>query len=137
MTAALSSIAVNGMGAALIAFGAHGASDRRRHIQTINIEPLPATAPTAHDHARQFVRSALRPADTNTPLARLLPAYVAWCQATGAEPLPKREIATELAALFEKIGVEIAEVDGERQIWRAKIEPGRVLSPMTTIGVNA
>lgn len=147
IVAGLRSIAANGLGAALIAFGA----TRQTRSQPAPAAPSAAScavevqtlrtmlpAPTARDQAARFAREVLTPADANTPVADLHPAYLEWCEHRGVEPFAKREIGTELAELFQRTGLEIVDIDGRRFVARAKLKTARpVLGPMTRIGVSA
>ena len=99
------------------------------------LSPLPVSS--ARDHAVRFARDVVTPADANTPVADLQPAYLDWCRATDTTPFPTREIGLELANLFNRAGVEIIDIGGMKYVSRAKIKAGRVLGPMTTIGVQA
>lgn len=40
-------------------------------------------APNAKDHAQRFSRDTLTPADVDTPVVKLLSAYLDWCRALG------------------------------------------------------
>lgn len=129
ITAALRSIAANGLGAALIAFGAHtgkrqGVSQRKSNRWSVIAGPAKGSlaAPTARDHAVRFSRDVLTPADADTPVAQLHSAYLEWCRSGDHEPFPTREIGAELAALFRRTGVEIIDVDGTRYIAGARIK---------------
>jgi hypothetical protein len=142
LTAALRSIAANGLGAALIAFGANGKSEvhRPRTARTTpsrvaDAEPVrtPLPAPTARDHAVRFSRDVLTPADADTRVADLQPAYLDWCQCTNRVPFPTREIGLELADLFKRAGVENVDVGGTKYVSQAKIKPG----PVTKIDASA
>jgi len=139
--AALRSVAANGLGAALIAFGAHGSAEASHrvatregvgapHLASGNVEVASTTAlpaPTARDHAVRFCREMLSPAEIDTPVLELHPAYLAWCQLNNQTPHPLREIGYELAELFKRAGLEVVDVAGAKFISRAKISPHRAL----------
>jgi hypothetical protein len=127
LVAALRSIAANGLGAALIAFGAHGKSERvnrrpaeQTTLRTIVAISLPAS--TARDHAIRFSRDVLTPSDANTPVAKLHPAYLRWCRSNDQTLFPTREIGLELVGLFDRSGIEIVDVDGTKCLARARIK---------------
>lgn len=82
-------------------------------------------APNAKDHAQRFSRDTLTPADVDTPVVKLLSAYLDWCRALGEEPCGTRDIGTELAELFKRTGIEIVDVGGTRCVSHACIRPSR------------
>ncbi|MFA5956134.1 hypothetical protein [Hyphomicrobium sp.] len=164
LAAVLRSLAVNGLGGALIAFGAHGGGStarrkraRPRAVASREAKSLPLSSPstasatvlvsvksierpTAREHALHFSRDVLAPAATDTPLAKLHSAYHNWCEALGEEPYAAREIGAEMAALFERTGIEVIEVDGTRFVSRARIKGARskvVLGPITRADATA
>lgn len=118
ITAALASIAANGLGASLVAFGAHGRRQDEKPAtrpQVTIVEPPKALeGPWAHDHAARFSLDALEPAPahTTTPVAKIHNAYVKWCAARNQKALPPREIAAAMRDLFEHAGLEIDLIDG-------------------------
>lgn len=131
IVAALRSVAINGLGAALIAFGAHGRKRETIDETAPGAHPaakaeevrLPFPTPTARDHAFRFARDVLEPAEgVDTPIANLHPAYVSWCSSTGQSPFPVRTIAGELADLFKRTGIEIVDVAGTKVVAGAKLK---------------
>ncbi|WP_423415561.1 hypothetical protein RLW55_03260 [Hyphomicrobium sp. B1] len=143
--AALRSIAINGLGAALIAFGAHGrkretninAASEARPAAKVEEVRLPFPTPTARDHAFRFARDVLEPANgIDTPIANLHPAYMAWCSSAGQCPFPVRTIAGELADLFKRTGLEIVDVAGTKVVAGAKLRDSeaRTCVPALIIG---
>jgi hypothetical protein len=44
----------------------------------------------------------------------VLAAYRAWCGENGLDPLPGREVGLELAGLFERARIDVAERDGRK-----------------------
>jgi len=126
ITAALASIAANGLGASLVAFGSHGAKRTSQQMSTecyrMTVAPaqaLPALSP--HDHAVRFGYDMLAPADATTPIAKILTAYLAWCAARDQRALPPREIAAAMRDLFERAGLEIEIVDGVPHLRGARL----------------
>lgn len=129
--AALASLAINGGGAALVAYAAHG---RRRqtvvHVHaalnaqaTLQTDPQPtAQLPTSitvepttqavtRDAAREanrFAAATFVPASGRVRLSDIREAYHRWCQNAGLEPLPDREIGAALAQLFQSVGLKRA-----------------------------
>jgi hypothetical protein len=119
------SLAINLPASALIALGVKMGA--RREPQTVDttavdlayVKPadslgrsvLPAPKAPMREaaiEAERFGVAMLRPAKG----ARLSPgelraAYIGWCDANGAEPLPMSEIAPALGALFRKAGIAI------------------------------
>jgi hypothetical protein len=126
IAAALASISANGLGAALVAFGAHGIGHREKVRSTPTaqvaevISPVPAS--TALEHAARFGLDALAPATAATPLANLHSAYQAWCRERGESPLPPREIALALKDLVSRSGLRIEAIDGAPHIVGAKLK---------------
>lgn len=119
IAAALASIAANGLGAALVAFGSHGASHRESQQeassekQKVVVVPAKAIeAPTAHVHAARFGRDMLVPAEATTPVVNLYGAYLDWCAVREYHPLPTREIGSAMSELFKRAGLEIENIDG-------------------------
>ncbi len=117
IAAALRSFAINGLGAALIAFGAH----RRRKIEergpaAATISEMPRKAVIREtEHAAQFAVEALTPAaEHEADLLTLHDAYRGWCDRKGIEPLSAARIGAVLASLFDGTGIVIAERNGRR-----------------------
>lgn len=142
LIAALRSIAANGLGTALIAFGAHvrsAAVDRQMSDADTSqcssnvAHPLTAAktevasthalpAPSAQYHAVRFSREMLSPSQHDTPVSALRPAYVGWCTSKGYAPFPTLEIGRELAKLFARVGIEVVDADGTKLIAGVKIK---------------
>ncbi|WP_045836444.1 hypothetical protein [Hyphomicrobium sp. 99] len=141
VAAALRSLAINGLGAALIAFGARTGKPalciRRTPAKAEEVDVdemrLPFPAPTAKEHAFRFARDVLEPADIDTPVVKLHGAYVEWCSAVGQEPFPVRTIGLELAELFKRTGIEIVEIAGTRFIAKARLNAQRLLAPTVNV----
>lgn len=148
IAAALASIAANGLGASLIAFGAHRAPSERKPGAAVDsaqpahpnpaeartAEPLALPAPTPRDHAARFGLDMLAPAAVSTPVVKLHSAYRDWCRTNGHEPFPAREIGPAMLQLFERSGLAIEQVEGVPHLAgaRLKSEPHRALGPMAT-----
>lgn len=140
ITAALASISANGLGAALVAFGAHGVGRREKvnatpPAQMAEVIP-PAPAATALEHAARFGLDALAPATAMTPLVTLHSAYHEWCRERGESPLPAREIALALKDLVDRSGLRIEAIDGTPHIVGAKLKARpqrRALGSMTRL----
>jgi hypothetical protein len=136
LVAALRSIAANGLGAALIAFGAHGKPERANRPSPEQgassvANAISLLAPSAMDHAIRFSGEVLTPSDVDTPVAKLHPAYLAWCRSRGQTPFSPREIGYELVNLFNRAGVEIIETDGTKYIAGARINSATPVSGTT------
>ena len=138
LTAALASIAANGLGAALVAFGSHGPMARK--LMAARAEPaidlsapqvrerkaLPA--PAARDHAARFALESLAPANATTPIVLLHGAYLDWCERSGIAPLAAREIGSALDDLFQRTGLVVTKVGGAPHLIGAKLKAARALS---------
>ena len=129
IAAALASIAANGLGAALIALGAHRPAREDEHAATtlapttqLAHQPAALPAPTPRDHAARFGLDVLAPGDTSVPIVKLHAAYLDWCRSRHVAPFAPREIAAALSALFEKSGLEIVEVEGQPHVTGARLK---------------
>lgn len=119
--AALASIAANFMGAALVAFGAHGARPPR--VATIEIvEPARQLPPSPREHAAAFARQTLIPATDETSMLTVFEAYRAWCASRGEPALPAREIGKALLDLFDRLRLPVAVVDGTPHVRGARLK---------------
>jgi hypothetical protein len=110
LEAVLASLALNGCGAALIAFAAHAPRRKVEDAETLPpAETPPERKPDPRDAAAEadwFARSTFRPgAGARVRLADLRQAYHAWCETRGLSPLPDHEIGQALSRLFEKVGL--------------------------------
>jgi hypothetical protein len=119
LAAALSSLSVNILGAALIAFAAHTKDNRIIDAVATKVEqprvfealpppaaPLPAT-PSTREHAADFIATSLR----RDPAARvhardLHSAYLDHCRELDISPRP--DIGVELAVLLRALGLTMA-----------------------------
>lgn len=136
LIAGLRSIAANGLGAALIAFGAHAGGSARGKLARCDLAPLSeaqvasvASTPallalSAHDHAVRFSREMLAPAEFDTPVSALHQAYLRWCLSKTEIPYSLREIGRELANLFARLEIEIIEIAGTKFVARVEIKSG-------------
>jgi hypothetical protein len=123
--AGLASLAINGLAAALLAFGAHG---RRR--ETVLAAPA-ATSSKAPEvvrpsepkliagprdglaHLAKFFVHAMRPETGRaTPVRDVRAAYLRWCRDRGHDALPARDMADRLATLCDKAGLQIDTNEG-------------------------
>jgi hypothetical protein len=113
ITAAVGSMAANGLACGLIAFAAH---HRREDLIEMTgaelvVEPAPVMLPT--EHAAQFAVEALQPAKgKRLDLMTVHAAYGAWCARKGIQPLSANQIGAALAQLFEGAGISVAERQG-------------------------
>jgi hypothetical protein len=142
ITAALASIAANGLGAALVAFGAHGAHRETETPQTTTVAPLaavPAPARSAIDHAARFGRAMLRPADVATPVDKLYAAYLDWCHQLGSKPYPPQEIGGAMNRAFMEAGLRVERINGTPHVIGAKLKTPqrRALGVMTPKAAQA
>lgn len=136
LTAALGSIAANGLGGLLLAFAGHGQHQRPLlHWPMPAPEPLPQTASTSvapmqltgpkigttpvdppREHASgpvsAFAVASLYPvADSAVPLADVYKAYREWCADSGRLPLDPGTFADEFAGLVKRLrlGVQMSD----------------------------
>jgi len=128
LIATLGSIGANGLGASLLAFGAHGKRQTVPEvIEATAIEAVPDhAAPPINlkEHAAKFGISCLVPATgQQTQLQSIFEAYVQWCRSMSIEPLPSRDIGTELSALFGKAGIEIDSFENQHVALNIAIRP--------------
>ena len=117
IAAGLRCFAINGLGAALIAFGAHRRrklEERKLAARAVSEMPRKAVIREA-EHAAQFAVEALTPAaEHEADLLTLHDAYRGWCDSKGIEPLSAARIGAVLANLFDGTGITIADRDGRR-----------------------
>ena len=105
--AGLLSIAVNVLGAALVAFAAHPQKAVAANIVANEI-PTNASRRTARGEAAKFAADTFVPdPDGTVSLADMCRAYRGWCKRNGMEPLPIDAIGSQLNDLFEKAGLEV------------------------------
>jgi hypothetical protein len=103
ITAALGSMAANGLAYGLIAFAAHHRHDNSIEITDIVVEPAPVVRPT--EHAAQFAIEELQPAKgKRLDLMKVHAAYRDWCARKGIQPLSANQIGAALAQLFDDAG---------------------------------
>lgn len=130
--AGLASLAINGLGAALLAFGAHGGGRHREPAPPaspatdIATEPAPrpviATARDGMAHVAKFAVEAMRPdPEARTPARDVRAAYLRWCSERGHDALPARDLADHLASLCNKAGLTVDTVDGTPLICGMKL----------------
>lgn len=125
VAAGLASLAINGLGAALLAFGAHGRC--RETVQAVQAatSPVPPEvvrpskpkmiAPPRNGlaHLAKFFVDAMRPETSGVTAVRdVRAAYLRWCSDQGHDALPARDMADRLAALCDKAGLQIEPNDG-------------------------
>lgn len=117
--AGLSSFAVNGLGALLIAFGAHGHHGRKGEVEIAlkqsdptpaSKEPVsrPAMPISNKDHAAKFGLECLEAsADAETSLSDIGEAYLRWCKRSNLPPLRPAALGSTMAKLFEDAGLPV------------------------------
>ena len=111
LTAALGSMAANGLACGLIAFAAHHRRYDPVEIAEIVVEPALIVRPT--EHAARFAVEALQPAKgKRLDLMAVHAAYRAWCARKGMQPLSANQIGTALAQLFDEAGITVAKRQG-------------------------
>lgn len=139
VAAGLASLSANGLGAGLIAYGAHGVLLRKAAAEpqgrqqgekvpltieaaftaTQEAKNKPAVVvplPTPRDprqQAAKFGLDCLHPVrGALTSLSDVQTAYIDWCALNQTPPLPTSKIAAALAELFEDSGLDVEEHDG-------------------------
>jgi hypothetical protein len=116
--AGLASLAINGLGAALLAYGAHGGSrPTEAALPTspaidIATEPPPrpmiATTRDGMSHVAKFAVEVIQPdPEGATPARQIRAAYLRWCRDRGHNALPAHDMADRLAALCDKAGLHV------------------------------
>jgi hypothetical protein len=132
--AGLASLAINGLGAALLAFGAHGRS-REPESTVVAAVTNDATAAVPHPklrmiaappeglgHFAKFAVEMMRPdSDGATPARDIRAAYLRWCRDRDHDALPSRDMADLLAALCTKANLEIVHNEGDPLIRGVKL----------------
>ena len=155
LAAALASVAANGLGAALVAFGAHGrhphsepskkpaqrverasealtieaefTAPARAAKQTAVVLPLPAQ-PSPQEQAARFGIERLVPAaDMKVALGDVHAAYRDWCAERGTQPLPAKKIAAALADLFADSGLDVEELGSRLYVTGVTLAPKAAL----------
>jgi len=136
VAAALASIAANGLGAALVAFGAHGHREEPKAGTQTEKPEIIQPQRQAREHAARFGLDVLTPARAATPVMRLHSAYQEWCRDRGEQPLPAREIGSALDDLFRRSGLRVEAIEGAPHIIGAKLKTRpqrRALGHMTKL----
>ena len=155
IAAGLASLSANGLGAGLVAYGAHGHARRQiqKPQQTADKRPLTIEAeftaaqeakaapakilplPTPKDPRQQAAKFGLEcftPAGAAwPPLAEGQMAYVVWCAQAQIPPLPTAKIAAALADLFEGSGLMLEEHDGRLFVRGAALQAKSSLVALT------
>jgi uncharacterized membrane protein len=133
IVAVLASIGSNGLGAALLAFGAHAPS-RRRVVQieaqaepAVSVEggKLQSRQPVGdeHKHIAGFAAARLCPDDTaHATLADLLSAYRAYCDEQRIDPLHPQRAGELFAELVKHLGLDIENHEGEPVILGLRVD---------------
>ncbi len=108
IAAVLIGIGANGLGAALVAFAAHGpspASSRSLAVLAIT-ESTPQRDAT--QEADRFACETFCPApEGSISIAAIRTAYLGWCARNGIEPLPVSEIGAALETVFRAAGLQL------------------------------
>jgi hypothetical protein len=104
LTAALGSIAANGLACGLIAFAAH-----HRHKPDTQAQVEPVVRPS--EHAARFAVETLRRGG-QIEIVQLQGVYRRWCLEKGFTPLPDGQVTAALAQLFERAGITIERHQG-------------------------
>lgn len=125
ISAALGSLGINGLGCALLAFGAHGA---RREVAIEAVLPVESASRSELDHAAQFGCEKLAPAEGGyVPLDEVHAAYRSWCRQIAKPPLPAKQIGAALSELFSNAGIKVGEVEGRIVALNVTINPPQLV----------
>jgi hypothetical protein len=104
--AGLVSVALNGLGALLLFFAAHGWRRPTIEIPATELAPVDVPPRDVAGEADRFARSTFLPKEDGlVNVAEIKRSYVAWCQDQGMVPLPDQEIGQALSALFSRVGL--------------------------------
>lgn len=128
VTAALGSLAANGLACGLIAFAGHG---RRRAravvVEAVDAAPGSSSEIPAPEQASRFAFESLFPADkgAGVDVLEIDAAYRRWCRAKGIEPLPGARFGQALGDLFEGVGIPVAERQGRMIAVGVALKPER------------
>ncbi len=130
----LASLAINGLGAALLAFGAHGrgrdpepsalaaASADTPAVPKVPKQKLIATPLNGLAHVAKFAVEVMQPdPEGAAPARQIRSAYLRWCSERGHDALPARDMPDRLAALCDKAGLEVDANDGNPVIRGIKL----------------
>jgi hypothetical protein len=121
VTAALGSMAANGLGCGLLAYGAHHTrrpqADQSAPAADVALLPPAEIEPAVRNrkHAAHFAFERLRPSEgaaAGAYLSEIRREYRRWCDERGQPPLPAAQIGSALAELFESAGIVLADRDG-------------------------
>lgn len=128
LAAGLASLAANGLGAALLAFGAHGGRHREATPAAIvDVKPerpvdQPAPRVSNKDHAAKFGVECLEAADdVETSLSEIGEAYLSWCKRSKIAPLKPAALGSTLATLFDDAGLPVRENDGDLYVTGVRV----------------
>lgn len=133
IAAGLASLAINGLGAALLAFGAHGGARREpTKSRAPQFAQMPAAASQEPEmiaaprdnlaHVAKFMVEAMRPDPEGMAAVReVRAAYIRWCRKMDLDALPAHAMADYLAALCRRAGLEVGSVDGRPIILGVKL----------------
>ncbi|MEM6496031.1 MAG: hypothetical protein AAF709_04815 [Pseudomonadota bacterium] len=135
--AALGSLAANGLGATLLAYGAH-ASDRKpkanAETEHASVEKAASTAKNArtnppaiadeHEHISTFAQACF----DHDPGARatfndMMMAYQTWCFERKSSRLPASRVSELLAELVEHVGLTVEQQDDEPVVLGLVVKP--------------
>lgn len=156
LAAGLASLAANGLGAALLAYGAHQPHRSQPSARAdMDIGPVTLSAPQIHvaqpirkiveiqtpnlrattnanEHAAKFGVDCLHPSPSGrTPISQIHAAYLDWCAEMQTPPLPSSKIGGALAALFEDTpGLGVEDIDGRLYVTGVSVvaQPVRMLN---------
>jgi hypothetical protein len=104
--AGLVSVALNGLGALLLFFAAHGWRRPAIEASAATLLPIDVSPRDAASEADLFARSVFLPKkDGQVRVAEIKQRYGAWCERQGMDPLPDHDIGRALSALFSKVGL--------------------------------
>jgi hypothetical protein len=104
--AGLVSVALNGLGALLLFFAAHGWRRPAIGASAATLLPIDVGPRDAASEADLFARSVFLPKeDGQVRVAEIKQRYGEWCESQGMDPLSDHDIGRALSALFSKVGL--------------------------------
>ena len=108
IAAVLISVGANGLGAALVAFAAHGPSPAPAASSPILVLEHSKPQRDATQEADRFACETFCPApEGSISIAAIRTAYLGWCAQNGIEPLQVSEIGAALETVFRAAGLQL------------------------------
>ena len=133
IVATLGAIGANGLGAGLLAFGAHrprvvtDLKPTATESTAVEDETPPVTRPVQKparrsqldikSHVEKFGLADFKPCkQESVMLTEVVSAYESWCLRTGKDPLPVKEFVPEIANIARRFGLETEKIGNDVKI---------------------